>query len=106
MPKITFAVTVGALLAASSIGQPVSAQQQAPTCVKRTELVSHLSNEFEETPVAMGVADNGSLLEVFSTSDGATWTVAVTMPNGIACLVATGQSWENMPRVAQPQPPV
>jgi hypothetical protein len=81
-------------------------QQQAPACVKRTELLSHLSNKFQEAPVAMGVADNGALLEVFSTTDGATWTVALTMPNGVTCLVATGQSWENVPRMAQFGPPV
>jgi hypothetical protein len=94
-------------LAAVVTSHPASAQQQqAPACVKRTELLSHLSNKFQEAPVAMGVADNGALLEVFSTTDGATWTVALTMPNGVTCLVATGQSWENVPRMAQFGPPV
>lgn len=110
MSRMTLTVSVGAFLAAALAYQPASAQQQqpqqAPACVKRTELLNHLSNKFKETPVAMGVADNGSLLEVFSTNDGATWTVALTMPNGVTCLVATGQSWENVPRVAQFGPPV
>jgi hypothetical protein len=105
--RITLTVSAMALAAAMT-SQPVSAQQQqaAPACVKRTELLSHLSNKFQEAPVAMGVADNGALLEVFSTTDGATWTVALTMPNGVTCLVATGQSWENVPRMAQFGPPV
>ena len=111
MPKI--ALTVSAVALAALTCSPVSAQQAnapqqqaAPACVKRTELLSHLSNKFREAPVAMGVADNGALLEVFSTTDGATWTVALTMPNGVTCLVATGQSWESVPRVAQFGPPV
>lgn len=106
MSRITLAVSAVALAAAVT-SHPVSAQQQqAPACVKRTELLSHLSNKFQEAPVAMGVADNGALLEVFSTTDGATWTVALTMPSGVTCLVATGQSWENVPRMAQFGPPV
>lgn len=111
MSRIALTVCTAALLSAVVVSGPVSAQQQqgqaqAPACVKRTELLSHLSNKFQEAPVAMGVADNGALLEVYSTVDGATWTVALTMPNGVTCLVATGQSWENVPRVAQFGPPV
>ncbi len=109
MSRIALAVSAVAL-AAVVTSHSASAQQQqsqqAPACVKRTELLSHLSNKFQEAPVAMGVADNGALLEVFSTTDGATWTVALTMPNGVTCLVATGQSWENVPRMAQMGPPV
>lgn len=108
MSRIATAVSAVALATAVT-SHPVSAQQQqqqAPACVKRTELLSHLSNKFQEAPVAMGVADNGALLEVFSTTDGATWTVALTMPNGVTCLVATGQSWENVPRMAHFGPPV
>lgn len=108
MSRIALAVSAVAL-AAVVTSHSASAQQQsqqAPACVKRTELLSHLSKKFQEAPVAMGVADNGALLEVFSTTDGATWTVALTMPNGVTCLVATGQSWENVPRMAQFGPPV
>lgn len=71
----------------------VAAQQQAPACVKRAELVRHLAATFQEARVASGIADNGWLLEVFATIDGETWTAALTMPNGIACLVATGNTW-------------
>jgi hypothetical protein len=109
VPKIALtvsAVALAALTYTSASAQQAPQQQAAPACVKRTELLSHLSNKFREAPVAMGVADNGSLLEVFSTTDGATWTVALTMPNGVTCLVATGQSWESVPRVAQFGPPV
>jgi hypothetical protein len=100
------AVALAAVVTSHSASAQQQQPQQAPACVKRTELLSHLSNKFQEAPVAMGVADNGALLEVFSTTDGATWTVALTMPNGVTCLVATGQSWENVPRMAQMGPPV
>jgi len=103
MSRKALVISLASLLVASIL-EPAFAQQ-APACVKRTALVDHLSKEFKEAPVAIGIVDNGALLEVFSTVDGATWTVAVTTPNGITCLVATGQSWEDVSRMAHLGPP-
>ena len=38
-------------------------------------------------------ANNGGVLEVLSSEKGS-WTILVTMPNGVSCMLATGQSWE------------
>lgn len=96
MLRIAFVTAAAALW----LAMPSSAQAQAPTCVKRTELIKHLANKFHETPAAVGVADNGTLLEVFVSTTNETWTVAVTLPNGLACMLATGQQWQDLPRVA------
>ena len=93
-----------AALAAISIST-AQAQAQPPACVKRVDLIKHLSNKYHEAPAAVGLADNGSLLEVFASKSGETWTVTVTMPNGISCMVATGQNWQDLPRVAQVDEP-
>jgi hypothetical protein len=37
---------------------------------------------------------NGGLLEVVASADGS-WTIIVTMPNGMSCGVASGMSWES-----------
>ena len=76
---------------------PVQAQQQN-TCVNRSELLQHLSANFKEAPIAMGLTSNGGLLEVV-TSKGGSWTIIVTMPNGISCGVAAGMGWENTAEV-------
>jgi hypothetical protein len=36
------------------------------------------------------------VLEVF-VSDTGTWTVVVTDPKGVSCVLAAGQSWEEIP---------
>ena len=72
---------------------PVQAQQQPP-CANRTEFLNHLSSNYKEAPVAMGLTANGGLLEVVASEDGS-WTIIVTMPNGMSCGVASGMSWEN-----------
>ncbi len=69
------------------------------SCTTRHEVGSYLLSEFSEAPVALGVANNGSLIEVFASSDRTTWTIMLTQPDGTSCLVAAGQSWESLPQV-------
>lgn len=82
------------LLAALLVAFPAMAQQSAP-CVKRTDFLNHLSSNYDEAPVAMGVTASGRVLEVVA-SDHGSWTIIVTMPNGIACGIASGESWESV----------
>ncbi|MGQ0662523.1 MAG: hypothetical protein ACT4P2_02845 [Pseudomonadota bacterium] len=81
---------------------PADAQR---SCAKRADLLKHLADRYQEVPVAIGLADNGGVLEVLTSADGTTFTVTITMPNGIACMLATGQHWENVPRVVASGPP-
>lgn len=91
------AAAIAALTATVSMTAVAHAQSG---CFPRADLVQHLASNFHEQPAAAGLADNGSLLEVFASKDGETWTVVLSLPNGTACLVATGQQWQETPRVA------
>ena len=73
---------------------PVQARQQPPPCANRADFLNHLSANYKEAPVAMGLTANGGLLEVVASADGS-WTIIVTMPNGMSCGVASGMSWES-----------
>ncbi len=99
------AALAGALLVASAAAVSARAEPQ-PTCIKRAELLQQLAAKFSEKPVAAGIADNGMLLEVYASLKGETWTVAMTLPNGVTCLVASGQEWQAIPRIAELGPPV
>ena len=81
---------------------PVQAQQQQP-CANRAEFLNHLSANYKEAPVAMGLTANGGLLEVVASRDGS-WTIIVTTPNGMSCGVASGMSWENTAEVLNQDP--
>ncbi len=81
---------------------PVQAQQQQP-CANRAEFLKHLSTNFKEAPVAMGLTANGGLLEVVASKDGS-WTIIVTMPSGLSCGVASGMSWESTAEVRINEP--
>jgi hypothetical protein len=103
MIRIACAAAAVALIAAPAFAQSMG---PGPACVKRADLIKHLQAQFQEAPAAVGIADNGALLEVFASKSGETWTVMVTMPNGISCMVASGQQWQDLPRVAQLDSPI
>ena len=42
----------------------------------------------------MGLTDKGAVLEVFAPKKGS-WTFLITMPDGLTCVVASGESWES-----------
>lgn len=84
-----FATLIGAFVVAA----PALAQQQAAPCVKRSAFLKHLSANYAEAPIAMGVTASGRVLEVVVSEEG-TWTIIITMPNGLACGIASGDSWE------------
>lgn len=71
---------------------PATAQQ---ICGERANFTIKLEQKYAEHPIAMGLTDKGAVLEVFASKNGS-WTFLVTMPNGLSCIVASGQSWESL----------
>ena len=59
----------------------------------RTEVVKTLNEKHGEQSQALGLASNGGVFELFTSPDGATWTIIMTMPNGKSSLVGEGKVW-------------
>jgi hypothetical protein len=78
---------------------PAATASGSPECASRPEILKQLSDRFKEAPVALGLAKNGSVIEVLTSEDGETWTIMVSQPNGPSCLVAVGEGWEELKRV-------
>lgn len=74
-----------------------SASAQVP-CSPREQLVTTLTKQFKETPVGIGLAQPGQVLEVFASPSGS-WSMVMTMPNGTSCLIAAGENWEMINQV-------
>ncbi|MDP6604107.1 MAG: hypothetical protein QGG17_07940 [Rhodospirillales bacterium] len=68
-------------------------------CSARPIMVEQLQKRFAEVPVAMGLQSNGTVLEVFASQRTNTWSIVITTPTGVSCLVSEGQSWESMPQL-------
>ena len=90
----------GLIAAAGIIAMATSAEAQM-LCKERSEVLAKLSTGYKEAPVAMGLASNGALIEVLSSAEnGKTWTIIITQPNGVSCVMATGESWQPLEQVA------
>ncbi len=85
---------LGALLIGWSAFLP-SAQAQS-ICGERRALVANLQNTHSETPVSVGLGSNGTIIEVFASPSG-TFTIILTQPNGLSCVMAAGEYWEDLP---------
>ena len=92
----TTALAAGLLL--SSTAQAQVAPQGA-VCGGRGKFLTHLGKIHKESPAAKGVTASGRVIKVL-TSSGRSWTIIKTHPNGVTCMVAAGQAWEDVQQVA------
>lgn len=81
---------LAALVAAFFVSCPAFAQ---PMCDTRERVLEQLANKYGEQVIASGVNNAGALLEILATPDGSTWTIIVTAPGGLTCLVSAGEGW-------------
>lgn len=73
-----------------------SALAQPRNCADRESVVERLAEGYGESRQSIGIGANNSVVEVFASTETGTWTITVTMPNGMTCLVASGQSFERL----------
>ena len=89
---------VGAATLALALLFGVRAPASAQTvCATHAEVTKKLDKVYSEGPIGIGLASNGGVIEMFSTSDGSTWTIVMTMPDGKSCVMASGETWETLP---------
>ncbi len=78
--------------------RPAAAQT---VCVAHADLIQQLSRKYAEEPMALGLGSDGSVMQLFTSKDGETWTLVRITPDGTSCMIAGGESWTNIPaRVA------
>ena len=92
LKTVTTTVLAGALFATTAAS---AQQQQRVPCGERTAIMSHLESGYSEKPVAMGLDAQGRVLEVLAAPSG-TWTMLVSTPGGLTCLIASGVAWEEL----------
>lgn len=91
--KTVFAAALASALVASTAAS--AQQQQRVPCGERTAIMSHLEDGYSEKPIAMGLDAQGRVLEVLAAPSG-TWTMLVSTPGGLTCLIASGVAWEEL----------
>jgi len=67
----------------------------AGPCYPRDAIHAHLAERYGELPAGVGLAA-GQLVELLTRPDGASWTILVIRPDGLACPVAAGEDWTDV----------
>tara|TARA_R110002049_G_scaffold23781_4_gene84505 strand:+ start:8374 stop:8706 length:333 start_codon:yes stop_codon:yes gene_type:complete len=72
------------------------AAENPRNCGPREAVVTRLADGYGETRQSIGLGANNAVVEVFASAETGSWTITVTRPNGITCLVASGQAFEEL----------
>ena len=77
------------LLAAAIIAASALPATAAAVCAPRDAIVKVLS-DMGENHAGFGVTEKGALFELFVSGKDAGWTLVLSLPAGVSCIVATG----------------
>ncbi len=82
-----------ALLALLALSTPALSQPVA--CSTYIGLRDSLKNRFQETAIGGGItASAKTIIQVFASPSGKTFTVLSIQADGLACIIAAGRDWQ------------
>lgn len=93
MRKTMFATILSAPMA---LGTVAVAEAAPEVCNKRSEIIDILGKKYGEKRRSFGLQNDRRVLELYASEHGS-WTAIRSLPNGLACIVASGEAWTEMP---------
>ena len=93
MLRTTLLLGLGTL---AMLAADMAAAQQATArnCGQRDRIVASLADRYGETRQSIGLGAKNQVIETWASDETGTWTITVTHPNGLTCLMASGQAFE------------
>jgi hypothetical protein len=90
MTQQMFALSLGlaGMLAAAQIAHG------APQCDTREAVIALLAERYGETRRAVGIAGQAAVMELYAADATGTWSITMTLPDGMMCLMASGSGYE------------
>ena len=86
-------ISAALVFGAAALAPPADAQ--GARCLPRDALIETLQINYGEKLIGGGLQSPQQLLEVWSSDLTGSFTVFMTRPDGISCVVATGQNWNS-----------
>ena len=101
---MTRPVVFGLIAAALSLtaAAPVDAQQAR--CAPRAQVLELVQTRKGETRRAIGLTNGASVMELYASESTGGWSLVVTHPSGMSCVVGAGTGFEGDDRLAQGAP--
>ncbi len=95
-----FAVVAFAFVLLLHTAATVKAQ---PVCMPHDDFRVELQRNFSEAPVAIAIANNGALIELYAKRDKSSWTLVMTRPGGLSCVLVAGEEWNDLRKPEEEQ---
>lgn len=92
--KIVLAFFLSCFALSAMAQEPQLQTRQGPTaCAKRELVIEKLIKRFGETLRTVGLQRTGNVVESYASDKTGTWTILITRPDGMSCLLAAGEFW-------------
>ena len=85
---------VAGLACAISFVSATAVSAEGRLCGKRDQVISQLQSVHGESRQSVGLQPNARVMETFANPDTGTWTIIVSLPTGMSCLVAAGEAYQ------------
>jgi hypothetical protein len=97
-PNMRTLITAAAMLAVAAWPRATTAASGSTglLCGAYKDVVAYLEETYQETPAGRGLTVDGTMLELLVGPQGS-WTITLTHPAGLSCLVYAGSDWEMTP---------
>ena len=97
MKLILCVLLIGVSLIWTGISKADAQTARSPqNCGPRDAVLKRLAKSYGEVQQSQGLGANNAIIEVFASSTTGSWTITVTMPTGLTCLVASGQAYKSL----------
>jgi hypothetical protein len=80
------------LLPSSSLSGTSVSNDPVATCGKRPTVVNALKKDYKEVQQAIGLSNGGGLIEIFASPRGS-FSITITNPSQITCIISAGEHW-------------
>ena len=91
MPRAAEIAAVAAMIAIL----PGTAIAGSVYCGPRKDVLAKLAVSHHEQPSSVALTSDGQLLEVLKNDTDLVWTILITNPQGLSCVVTDGNSWQS-----------
>ncbi len=96
-----YILTISALVLGMAVAAPVVAQAQV-ACGARDSVVRNLGEKYGEVRRGGGLTGSTAIYEIWASEATGSWTILKTTPNGMACVMAVGEGWQDDAGIATP----
>ena len=66
----------------------------APICLPRDKLVKELKDKYGEVVEYIGILGKGEALMEIWVGENRSWSIMLTPPKGLSCIMAVGTDWQ------------